>query len=362
MRIIVDVGHPHQVHLFKNFVWEMEKRGHEILITASKKDITTDLLDIYGFDYVYIGSYGKKIYQKLYNILKLDIKMYNSVKNFNADIFVGMSSIRAAHIAKFMNKVSITFQDTEPGMLQDRILFCPFTDVILTPHCFRGDYGPKHLRYQGYQELAYLHPNYFKPDRSVLDEVGLSKNDDFIVMRFVGWGSPHEIGMKSMIDKKEFIKELEKYGRVLITSEDRLDKSLDEYMVNTPIDRIHDLLYYSKLFVGESQTMATEAGILGTPVIRCNNWVSKNSMGNFIELEKKYNLIYNYSDQNIALEKAVELLNNPDLKKIWALKRDRLLKENVDLTSFMIWFVENYPQSSMNMMGVTFDYNRLPKL
>jgi len=27
MKIVVDLGHPAQVHLFKNFVWEMEKKG-----------------------------------------------------------------------------------------------------------------------------------------------------------------------------------------------------------------------------------------------------------------------------------------------------------------------------------------------
>jgi predicted glycosyltransferase len=58
MRIVVDIGHPAHVHLFKNFVWEMQKRGHEILITASKKEVSLRLLDAYGFDYIPLGSYG----------------------------------------------------------------------------------------------------------------------------------------------------------------------------------------------------------------------------------------------------------------------------------------------------------------
>jgi len=349
MKIVVDVNHPHQVHLFKNFIWKMEERGHEILITASKKDISIELLDIYGFDYTFLGSYGRSITEKLFNLVKLDIKMYNAVKNYNPDIFVGMSSIRAAHVAKLMNKVSITFQDTEPGMLQDKILFCPFTDVILTPFCFKEDYGKKHLRYNGYHELAYLHPNYFKPNPTVLDELGLTKDDDFILMRFVGWASPHEIGMKSIIDKTEFVKELEQFGHVLITSEGKLDDNLEKYKINVSIEKIHDLLYYAKLFVGESQTMTTEAGVLGTPAIRCNNWVGVNDMGNFIDLEFNYNLIYNFTDKRSALDKAIELLNNPQLKNEWALKRERLLKECVDLTSLMIWFIENYPQSYLDL-------------
>lgn len=357
MRVVVDVNHPHQVHLFKNFIWEMEKRGHEILVTASKKDISIDLLNIYCIDHIVLGSYGKSVTEKLYNLMKLDIKMYNAVKNFNPDIFLGMSSIRAAHISRLMNKVSITFQDTEPGMLQDRILFCPFTDAIITPNCFKMNYGKKHFRYNGYQELAYLHPNYFKPDPSVLDEIGLNQDDDFILMRFVGWTSPHEIGMKSLININEFISELEQYGKILITSEYKLDKDLEKYRIKLPINKIHDLLYFSRLFIGESQTMTTEAGILGTPAIRCNNWVGDNDMGNFSELELKYNLIYNFSDTKKALEKAIELLNQPELKNEWAIRRERLLRENIDLTSLMIWLVENYPESIQNMKKLAKPFN-----
>ena len=53
MRIVVDINHPAHVHYFKNFIWEMEKRGHAILITASEKDISYRLLDAYdGFNYL----------------------------------------------------------------------------------------------------------------------------------------------------------------------------------------------------------------------------------------------------------------------------------------------------------------------
>lgn len=50
MRLLVDIGHPAHVHLFKNFMWEMERKGHEVLITATEKDIALKLLDNYGFN------------------------------------------------------------------------------------------------------------------------------------------------------------------------------------------------------------------------------------------------------------------------------------------------------------------------
>ena len=38
MRILIDIGHPAHVHIFKNFAHEMEKRGHELLFTCRDKE------------------------------------------------------------------------------------------------------------------------------------------------------------------------------------------------------------------------------------------------------------------------------------------------------------------------------------
>ena len=95
--------------------------------------------------------------------------------------------------------------------------------------------------------------------------------------------------------------------------------------------------------------MTTEAAVLGTPAVRSNSFVGKNDMGNFIELEKNYNLIFNCASEETALNAAVHILNMPDAKGKWAKKREKLLKDKIDVTAFMVWFVENYPRSFTEM-------------
>jgi predicted glycosyltransferase len=68
-------------------------------------------------------------------------------------------------------------------------------------------------------------------------------------------------------------------------------------------------------------------------------------MGNFIELEKKYNLIYNYNDPNDALIKSLELLKNNNLKVDWAKKRQKLLQDKIDVTKLIIELIEDYPRA-----------------
>jgi len=94
MKIVVDINHPAHVHFFKNFIWEMERKGHEILITAREKEVTYRLLDNYGFDYIKMGSYRRSLIEKLINVPIMDLKMYKAVKGFKPDIFVGLGSFR----------------------------------------------------------------------------------------------------------------------------------------------------------------------------------------------------------------------------------------------------------------------------
>jgi predicted glycosyltransferase len=145
--------------------------------------------------------------------------------------------------------------------------------------------------------------------------------------------------------KRELVKKLGKYATVFISSEAPLPKEFEKYRLPISIESIHDFLFCAKLLVCDSQTMTTEAGVLGTPAIRCNSFVGENDMGNFIELEQKYGLIFNYNDPNKAINKAVELIQEPNLKEEWRKKREKILKDKIDITKFMLWFIENYPES-----------------
>jgi len=50
-------------------------------------------------------------------------------------------------------------------------------------------------------------------------------------------------------------------------------------------------------------------------------------MGNLIELEQKYGLIYSYNDQYSAMKKAIELIQKPNLKEEWKKKKEKMLKD-----------------------------------
>lgn len=112
---------------------------------------------------------------------------------------------------------------------------------------------------------------------------------------------------------------------------------------------MHDLLYYATLLYGESSTMASECAVLGTHAIFCDF----AGRGYTDEEEKIYDLIYNFKldelGQEESIKKAVELLQDPDLKKTGREKQEHLLSDKIDATAFMVWFIENYPDSVAKM-------------
>lgn len=346
MKILIDIGHPADVHFFKYFIFDMKKKGHEILVTARNKDVSIDLLKAYKIDFIPVGAIGNTKLGLITEWVKRDYEILKIASKFNPDILMGMLNPCAAHASKLLRKKSVIFNDSEV-VASTALITYPFADVICTPMNFSKNLGKKHVRFNGYKELAYLHLKHFKPNPDIFKDLNIDINDKYIVMRFVAWKAGHDVRQRGfdLNTKIKCVRDLEKYGRVFISSEDKLPKELEDYRINLPPEKMHDLLYYAQMLVGDSQTMTTEAAVLGTPAIRYNTFVGEKDMSNFIELEQKYGLIFNYSDPIIAINKAVELIQKSNLKEEWNVKREKLLKDKIDVSKFMVQLIENYPES-----------------
>ena len=344
MKVQISIGHPADVHFFKNIIWNLQRDGHEVKIVARDKDVALDLSKAYEFDYEVFPKHRSNLLYKAIDRILVTYFFHKIANKFKPDLFMGIGGVVAAHVGKLTGKPSIIFTDTEHASLQNTLAF-PFATAICTPSCFKKDLGPKQIRYNGYHELAYLHPNYFTPDPSVIDELELKESERFIILRFVAWGASHDRGHSgiSMEMRRRFVSELEKYGRVLITSESELPAEFEPYRITVAPEKMHDLLYYAAMYVGEGGTMATEAAVLGTPSVYISSLVG--TMGNFEELETKYGLIQSFRERVDALEATHNILSDENSKNVWQKRREILLSDKIDVTKFMTEFIEGYPES-----------------
>jgi len=349
MRILIDIGHPAHVHFYKNLINDLIKKGHILQLTARNKEVTHALLAAYGFEFINRGDLKKSMIGKALGILSVDYTLYKIARQFRPDILLGVHNPYISHIGKILGKPTIIFTDTERVGIASWLTF-PFADVIWTPACFKDKIDPKkHVTFNGYKELAYLHPHNFRPDPYVLDRAGIAKGEKFIIVRFISWGASHDVNLHGISNEgiDHFIQTLERFGKILITSERPLQGDLEKYRLKIKPEDLHSLLYYADLYIGEGGTMATEAAILGTPAIHIESTTggvaSGSFSGNYHELKNKYDLLDFYPDEKTALEKAVEILTNPHAKDDWGKKRDLLIADKIDVTAWMVDFIEKYP-------------------
>ena len=95
--------------------------------------------------------------------------------------------------------------------------------------------------------------------------------------------------------------------------------------------------------------MLFRSAMLGVPSIRFNDFAGKISV--LEELEHKYGLTYGIkTDQPERLfEKIDELLAMPNFREEFQHRRQKMLADKIDVTAFLVWFIENYPQSAKIM-------------
>jgi predicted glycosyltransferase len=338
MKFIIDILHPAHVHFFRNFIKEMSSKGHRFMITAREKDCATQLLEAYGLKYELISKMSKGITKQALELAGRTIRFLKIARSFQPDYLIGVMGPTIALAGKLLASKTVVFYDTEIAFISNFFSY-PLADLVVTPSCYQRSVGRHHLTYEGYHELAYLHPKRFTPDEEVLLSKGINSRKPYFVLRFVSWHASHDIGARgfSSDGKNKLVEILSDKGQVYISSEEPLPSHLKPYQLRLPVESLHHLLAYAKLFVGESATMASEAAVLGTHSV----FISR---GYTDELEKRYGLVYNFTqDQETeALAKVIDLLKNPDLKAEASWSRERMLEEKIDATAWMVDLFEQF--------------------
>ncbi len=328
----------------------MQKKGHYILFTCRDKEVAAHLLEAYKFNRIVLGKPFKKIVGKILGLIKFDFLLSKIAWKFKPDILLSAGSIYAAQVAWLLNKPHVTFEDT--GNMEQIRLYKPFSNIILVPSAFQKELGEKQIRYISYHELAYLHPHYFQPDPGILDILKIKKDERYVVVRFVSWQATHDLNQRGLTFelKRKLVEMLSKSFRILISSETTLPDDLARYRITTSPERMHDVLAFAELYIGEGATMASECAMLGTPAI----YVNSITLG-YLEDQEKHGLIYSFRSSEGVLDKALELIDTPNLRQIHQGRRQKMLADKIDITAFMVWFIENYPHS-VEVMKTNPDY------
>ena len=352
MNVLFDIAHPASAHFFKNLIKELNHEGHRIIVLARSKDITLDLLDCFNIKYIKLGKHYKNLIGKILCAFIHILKMVYYGLHYKIDIFIDAGTIYPALVSWLLKKVNIIVDNTDVDFTLNATKI--FNPTYITNVSFNRKMSNRHIFIDSFNELAFLHPSYFVPNKNVIRNIGLKENEKLILLRFVLWRSVDDIGLNgySVDEIREIVRKFSEYGKVLISSEYDLPDDLKHLRIETHpaihCGQMQDLEYYATLLFGESGAMAAECAMLGTPSI----FISPKKLGFIKELYNKYNLVCHFENKTGALENAIRLLEEDNLKEKMRVRRKRMLDEKISYTTFLKWFIINYPTSYKTMIYI----------
>lgn len=312
----------------------LRRQGHEVLVTASDKDVTLDLLRSYRIPFISRGRNHPRLVRKLVNLPRISLKLASVARRFESDVLTGINNPYVAQAAKLLGVPSVIFDDTEWARWIN-LATLPFAKLICTPRNFGLDLGRRHLRYDGYHELAYVHPKYYKPDPSVAAQLS-QEGDPYVIVRLIKWTASHDrFTQKSLLTTAlgdGWLDRLARDVRVWIVSERELPTELREAKYPLPPRTVLDAFAGCAGYLGEGATMATEAALLGKPSI----FVSPTWFGSMDEIEGRFGLLHRIPDPAEAIERFIRLINDSAIPSLWASRRQALLASTVDVTQLCV--------------------------
>jgi uncharacterized protein len=338
MRILVDILHPAHVHFFRNFHAEMTDRGHTLMITARDKDRSVELLTSFGLPHERISAQRRGGLGMATELIQRTGRLLGVMRRFRPDVMTGIMGPSIALAGAVRRVPAVIFYDTEFATQTNWFAY-PLAHSVCTPDCYQGRVRGTYRTYAGYHELAYLHPNRFRPDAGKLSAFGVSPDERYSIVRFVSWQAVHDRRERGLtLDQKlRLVEVLQEHGRVLVSSETPLPAALAPLRVDGPVADIHHLLARAQLVVGESATMSSEAAVLGVPAV----FIATTGRGYTSDQEKRYGLVRHYTEDRYddALAAIDELLSGSPREWGQAARR-QLLADKIDVTKWMLDYFE----------------------
>ena len=330
MRVLIDIGHPAHVHFFREPIRLLTEAGAIVLVTSRSKECAIELLDDLCVEHICLSDqHGGGVWNMLLELVLRNFKLASKARTFKPDVMAGVGGIFVSQVGFICRIPSVVFYDTENAHAQNALTY-PFATRVVVPECYTGWTPRKRsVRYAGYHELSYLHPDVFAPSRALAEAAGVASSGATYLVRVVAWKANHDVGEAGLSENwlLRLVDALLERGHVLISAEGDLPVSLERHRYRGSAASFHHVLAHCAGAVGESATVTSECAVLGVPAV----YIANTSRGYIDEQSGNYGLVASLPGTSSA-EEALSALDglirsSPPI----ASRRARLLRECVDV-------------------------------
>ena len=275
-RVWVDLTNPAHVIVLRPLVQLLEAGGHEVTLTARPLSHTTELLDAWGHPYTAIGHHGgASRVGKALAAGSRTAQAFAFARGKRFDYGLAHGSTDLPPVGRLLRIPNTTMFDYEWARLQHEFN-CRLATRVLVPDAIPAErlepYGarpPKLVQYPGLKEEYYLGD--FKPDESVLGELGLDPSRVIAVVRTAPSYALYLGGSENELLPRVLRRLLGEEAQVVVlarTDDQRRALRELEGSLIVPEHAVdgRSLAALADLVVSAGGTMIREAAVLGTPV------------------------------------------------------------------------------------------------
>lgn len=275
MQVWIDAANPPQVLLCRGIAGVLNELGHTVLITIRSFERTQGLAEMYGLEFVTIGTHGGKSgLGKVWSNARRALGLARFVRRQQVSLAIGSSHSQA--IAASLLRIPFVFEmDYEHQPASE--LSARLATTILVPRCLPDSglskYGTRAIqrvrKYDGLKEELYLFD--FVPDPRFGDKLGIPWDEKVIVVV----RPPSVVAAYRRGDEGLFEALLEYLASqphvhcvVLPRTKDSVPSWVEQRDSFTILDEPVDgpnLVFAADLVISGGGTMNREAVVLGTP-------------------------------------------------------------------------------------------------
>jgi predicted glycosyltransferase len=318
--VLIDISHPAHVHFFRPLAESLLADGVKVRIVARDKDVTVRLLEAAGLDFELLpmGRPGSGSVTAATELIRRASALRSRIHDWRTRVVLtrNPSGVLAARGTR---AASVFDTDDGRGVGVHYWTARPFADLITSSIYDPERHGRAHRRYRALKAHMFLHPRSFTADLQVRRKY-LSDEEMLSVARFSAHDASHDRRIVGLTGRGRLgiLARLQAHGSTLVSIE-RKGLHLHRRIVHpgsledsgccgipgagsdvAPED-FHDLLASASLFVGDSQSVAAEAAILGVPALRLSGFTGRAF---YLSVLEERGLMKNYrpGEENLLLD------------------------------------------------------------
>lgn len=320
-KIVFSVIHLAHLNFFKKAIENFNNKGFNIeIIYLDRGKIEKVLIKEFPqYKLTKIGVYSPSTFGKIFMVLKRIKGILSYLRKSKPIITLGVGDFVLAFCSRLLGIKSVLFYDDYEFKLNFNLSHF-FANKLVIPDVIPKR-SKKIITYNGFKELAYLHPDFYKPNKKIIEDLGLKQNKYVFVREVAGISMNYtNLKQEGLVSSIKYLSE--KGIKVILSLE---DKSRREFyapyciILEEPLEDVYSIMNYALFCLSSGDSMARESALLGVPCIYTGG---REMYANnpFLSWEGIYKI-----EEETEIFRKIDQLSNENEKKKWQLKIKKII-------------------------------------